>query len=65
MVKCECEHRAHFDKRERTPNGNPTHKYATQYHESYMRKKKTEWGTFNVCKDCSKDCYQMYHTIGA
>lgn len=54
---CECEHECHTDRNKRSPNGNPGHKYHTQYGPSYLSEVKTDYGTFTVCHDCLNDCH--------
>jgi hypothetical protein len=53
---CECEHVSHFDKKKRSPAGNPNHRYGTKFAESFITPVKTPYGTFHVCDDCAKDC---------
>jgi hypothetical protein len=55
---CLCEHIAHSDRNERTPNGNPGHTYGARYHPTFLVNVKTPYGTFLVCKDCAKDCHR-------
>ena len=57
LVMCECEHVSHFDRGRLSPHGNPTHKYGVKYYASFMRKVKTIFNTYNVCKDCLEDCW--------
>jgi len=59
MSKCECEHIAHASK-QLTPYGNPGHTYGVKFSTSYMEKIKTPSGTFNVCKDCARDCLDNF-----
>jgi hypothetical protein len=55
-MKCQCEHIAHFDRCKRTPNGNPGHNYEAEF--TWTIEVKTDYGTFQVCKDCEEDCHQ-------
>jgi len=57
LTACKCEHEAHFDRKKRTPDGNPTHKYGMRYAMSYLRRVQTPYGIFTVCRDCAEDCY--------
>jgi len=52
---CECEHIAHCEKNERTPNGNPGHDYGASF--AQLEAVQTWYGAFFVCKDCAEDCY--------
>lgn len=54
---CQCEHLAHFDKLWLTPNGNPGHQWNTRFNSKILVPKKTPYGTFKVCPDCAKDCF--------
>lgn len=56
-AKCQCEHACHFDSSQRSPNGNPSHKYGIAFHDSYMLYVSTTYGTFYVCRDCAEDCH--------
>ena len=60
MCKCECEHASHFDHSKFSPNGNPNHKYGIKYNDKFIQSIKTPFGTFNVCRDCAKDCYAEF-----
>ena len=53
-MKCECEHVSHMDKSKLTPCGNPAHKYGIDFIQ-FIRVY-TDFGWFNVCKDCAVDC---------
>lgn len=55
---CQCEHISHFDKNEKSPNGNPNHRYGVKFFERYLVKVETAFGVFEVCKGCAEDCYQ-------
>ncbi len=57
LKHCECEHEAHFDRKQHTPNGNPGHRADTFFHLDAIVPAKTPYGTFMVCLDCSRDCY--------
>lgn len=54
MKNCQCEHISHLDKNEKTPNGNPGHKYGAKFYD--LRSVKTPYGIFHVCADCENDC---------
>ena len=60
MKTCECEHVGHTEPGEHTPNGNPGHKYLAKYHDSYVKRVKTPYGVFQLCRDCAEDCYHTY-----
>ena len=70
-MKCQCEHAAHFLEHERvqrvpaplTPNGNPGHRYGQDFSDLFIVGVRTPYGTFSVCKDCARDCYQDYERI--
>jgi hypothetical protein len=57
-IACQCEHVAHFEKDERTPHGNPGHKYQADFYAGYMTERLTMYGTFIVCRDCGNDCHK-------
>lgn len=56
FVPCQCEHVAHFDLAQRTPNGNPGHGYGSEFHPHVMQVVETISGKFTICPDCAKDC---------
>lgn len=58
MAACLCEHTAHFNHTERTPNGNPSHKYAASFNPTFIVIVKSRYGSFDVCRNCAKDCWQ-------
>ena len=62
MEKCKCEHSGHFG--DKTPNGNPGHKYEASFMPSFLVAVHSPYGDFIVCKDCAKDCYQDCPEIG-
>ena len=60
-VVCECEHAAHFnDGAEKTPHGNPGHKYGIAFDAAQVESVATPHGPFVVCKDCANDCYRKF-----
>lgn len=61
--KCDCEHIAHMEAHERTPNGNPGHTYQAKFADTFMTAVITPYGTFNVCKDCRNDCYHQFPEV--
>lgn len=64
MSKCQCEHAAHLDRTVRTPNGNPGHWYGQEFVAVVAIPAR---GVFEVCSDCSADCYAVLNlcTTGA
>ena len=56
LPKCECEHLAHFDRDARTSSMNPGHSYGRRFAPGDMREVRTEFGAFQVCKECSDVC---------
>lgn len=52
---CQCEHVSHFESDQRTPNGNPAHKYGVEYAERVLVRKNK---SFEICRDCDEDCWQ-------
>lgn len=56
LRSCQCEHEAHFA-RVFTPNGNPGHRYGSGFAETYLETVETEYGRFEVCRDCAHDCH--------
>ena len=56
-MKCQCEHIAHFEIAEKTPNGNPGHIYGTDFLKGLVRVI-TKYSSFYVCLDCADDCLQ-------
>lgn len=63
--RCECEHVAHVDRDERTPNGNPAHAYGVRFAERALETIKTTFGTFAVCRDCARDCHALVTSLSA
>jgi len=61
LVKCQCEHIAHFERDKRTPNGNPAHSYGVAYSDRFITRVATSYGVFTVCLDCAKDCHSEAH----
>ncbi len=59
--KCECENIGHFD-RKPTIHGHfgrkPTHAYGAEM--AGVTRKRTEFGTFGLCKDCADICQKDY-----
>lgn len=53
---CMCDHSSHFNKEERTPNGNPAHKFGQPFHLFAIKIVPTPYGEYHVCKDCADDC---------
>lgn len=69
---CQCEHACHMHgdrasahfggleenaPRKLSPNGNPSHRYGTEFFDGAMSRVRTEYGTFIVCNDCAEDCH--------
>ena len=52
--QCQCEHICHMDHERRSPNGNPGHRYGTEFYNPVTVK--TAYGPFSVCLDCKADC---------
>lgn len=55
--KCMCEHVAHLDENELTPNGNPGHQFAQRFYKGVLVQIHTTYGVIQVCPDCAKDCF--------
>lgn len=57
IMQCQCENISHLKPGALSPNGNPSHKYNTEFHRFFVKQVVTEYGVLLVCRDCADDCH--------